>query len=89
MNSCNNSNQRVPCTNSQQRDREMGSRTRKEGEPWEHRMKTEREAFEHLPLGMTYVPMQRWGELYPLEEGFHCGTIFKELNLPFTGRRGC
>lgn len=40
-------------------------------------------------IGMTYVPMQKWQELYPLDEGFHQGTIFKELDLPFLGRRMC
>lgn len=44
---------------------------------------------EHLPIGMTYVPMQKWKDIYQLEDGFQCGTIFKELNLPFTGRRVC
>ena len=41
------------------------------------------------PIGMTYVPMQEWREIYPPEEGFHKGTIFKELDLPFLGRRMC
>ena len=41
------------------------------------------------PIGMTYVPMQKWRNLYPLDEGFHRGTIFKELDLPFMGRRMC
>lgn len=44
---------------------------------------------EKWPIGMTYVPMQKWGNLYPPEEGFCQGTIFKELDLPFTGRRMC
>lgn len=41
------------------------------------------------PLGMTYVPVQKWRDLYQPEEAFQYGTIFKELNLPFTGRRMC
>lgn len=41
------------------------------------------------PIGMTYVPIQKWGNLYEVDEGFHQGTIFKELNLPFTGRGLC
>lgn len=41
------------------------------------------------PIGMTYVPMQQWRELYQPDEGFHQGTIFKELDYPFLGRRMC
>ena len=41
-----------------------------------------------FPLGMTYVPIQEFNKLYEdLEKAFHCGTIFEELNKPFTGRR--
>lgn len=41
-----------------------------------------------LPLGMAYVPMQDFTNLYEnLEEAFECGTIFRELYKPFTGRR--
>ena len=41
-----------------------------------------------FPLGMTYVPMQEFNKLYEdLEKAFRCGTIFEELNKPFTGRR--
>ena len=41
-----------------------------------------------FPLGMAYVPMQEFNKLYEdLEKAFRCGTIFEELNKPFTGRR--
>ena len=41
-----------------------------------------------FPLGMAYVPMQEFQKIYEnLEKAFHCGTIFEELNKPFTGRR--
>ena len=41
-----------------------------------------------FPLGMAYVPMQEFNKLYEdLEKAFHCGTIFEDLNKPFTGRR--
>ena len=41
-----------------------------------------------FPLGMTYVPMQEFQKIYDnLEKAFACGTIFEELNKPFTGRR--
>ena len=43
---------------------------------------------EQYPLGMTYVPVQKFTNLYEnLEKAFHCGTIFVELNKPFSGRR--
>ena len=41
------------------------------------------------PIGMTYVPMQEWKKIYQPDEGFHKGTIFAELDLPFLGRRMC
>ena len=41
-----------------------------------------------LPLAMAYVPWQRMTGIFEnLEEAFCCGTIFPELNKPFTGRR--
>lgn len=36
-----------------------------------------------MPIGMGYVPWQRWGQTYPLSQGFQRGTIFPELDLPF------
>lgn len=38
-----------------------------------------------LPLAMSYVPWQKWGQHYTLEEGLDAGTIFPDLNLPFRG----
>ena len=38
-------------------------------------------------LAMAYVPWQTWRKLYEVCEGFSTGTIFKELNLEFYGRR--
>ena len=37
----------------------------------------------YTPIGMGYVPMQQWGQLYPAGTGFQRGTIFPELDLPF------
>ena len=43
---------------------------------------------DRFPLAMAYVPWQERPVLYEnLEEGFCNGTIFPELNKPFTGRR--
>ena len=38
-------------------------------------------------LAMAYVPWQTWRKLYEICEGFKTGTIFKELDLEFMGRR--
>ena len=41
-----------------------------------------------MPLAMAYVPIQEFTSLYEnLEEAFCQGTLFKELDKPFTGRR--
>lgn len=43
---------------------------------------------EDFPVAMAYVPWQRWNGIYEnLEEAFCNGTIFPEMNKPFTGRR--
>ena len=43
---------------------------------------------EMFPVGMSYVPWQSWGELYPPEKGLCEGTIFMDLNQIFCGKRG-
>ena len=40
-----------------------------------------------MPLAMTYVPWQKWQNIYKPENALCAGTIFQELDLPFTGRR--
>ena len=41
-----------------------------------------------LPLAMAYVPWQHFTQMYEnLEKGYKAGTIFPELDKPFTGRR--
>lgn len=47
-----------------------------------------RNTLEDKPLAMAYVPWQTWTDIYEAEKGFHCGTIFQELNLPFNGKGG-
>lgn len=44
---------------------------------------------EDMPLAMAYVPYQQWRDLYSPNQGFNRGTIFKELDLPFTCAKGC
>jgi hypothetical protein len=43
---------------------------------------------EHMPIGMAYVPMQEWSEMYDACEGLYEGSAFPELNLIFCGVRG-
>ncbi len=43
---------------------------------------------DNFPIAMAYVPWQNFDKMYEdLEKAFHAGTIFPELNKPFTGRR--
>lgn len=60
---------------------------RKEGKKVKDEM-NEYMILNQFPLGMAYVPMQDFQKIYEnLEKAFNCGTIFEELNKPFTGRR--
>lgn len=46
----------------------------------------------NLSLGMAYVPVQKFQNIYPEEEGFQKGTLFSQLNFPFLMTkcaRGC
>lgn len=46
------------------------------------------EYFDRFPLAMAYVPWQHLSTIYEnLEEAYQRGTIFPELDKPFTGRR--
>lgn len=48
------------------------------------------EDYDRFPVAMAYVPWQRLTQVYEdLDEGFQIGTIFPELDKPFTGRRCC
>lgn len=42
---------------------------------------------DNTPVAMAYVPWQRFKMYENLEEAFHTGTIFPDLNKPFLGRR--
>ena len=45
---------------------------------------------DRFPLAMAYVPWQQFNGIYDnLEEAYDAGTIFPELDKPFTGRRCC
>ena len=46
------------------------------------------EKIDNFPIAMAYVPWQHFEDMYDnLEKAFAVGTIFPELNMPFTGRR--
>ncbi len=40
-----------------------------------------------FPLGMAYVPYQSFEDLNEPAKALECGTLFKELYLPFYGQR--
>lgn len=44
---------------------------------------------DELPLAMAYVPMQRYGTTYESENALQRGTLFPDLDKPFTGRSAC
>lgn len=49
-----------------------------------------REPCDEFPIAMAYVPWQRFnGICENLEKGYCDGTVFPELDKPFTGRRCC
>lgn len=46
------------------------------------------EPLDKYPIAMAYVPWQRFEGMYDnLEKAYKSGTVFPELNKPFTGRR--
>ena len=49
--------------------------------------KIDAKCIDSFPLAMSYVPMQKWRDLYSADVGLERGTIFSELDKPFLGRR--
>lgn len=47
------------------------------------------ESDECTGLAMAYVPRQTWMDIYSPEKAICRGTLFAQLDKPFTGRRGC
>lgn len=39
----------------------------------------------NTPIAMAYVPIQQWGETYDDDKALSRGTLFPELDLPFSG----
>lgn len=55
---------------------------------YENERMCDHERIDRMPVAMAYVPWQRFEKLYDdLEKAYRFGTIFPELNKPFTGRR--
>lgn len=42
---------------------------------------------EYTSLAMTYVPWQKWKDLFDIEKALMCGTLFKSLYKPFGGAK--
>ena len=40
-------------------------------------------------LVMAFVKKQSWQNIYPPEKALEIGTVFAELDLPFTAKGGC
>ena len=43
---------------------------------------------EDWAIAMAYVPWQQFQNLYDLDRALQVGTIFSELDKPFTGKGG-
>jgi hypothetical protein len=43
----------------------------------------------NFPVGICYVPMQKWETPYKENIGFAAGTIFPSLDLKFNAEKGC
>ncbi len=44
------------------------------------------ETAKDMMVAMAYVPWQYFGEVYEPDKALKIGTIFPELNKPYTGR---
>lgn len=42
---------------------------------------------DNFPLAMAYIPMQKFENIYSLDEALCAGTLFKDLDKPFLGDR--
>lgn len=43
----------------------------------------------NMPIAMAYVPWQEFKNIRNLKDGYHNGTIFKDLDKPFIGGKIC
>lgn len=44
---------------------------------------------QELPLAMAYVPIQSWGDTYSASRALCRGTLFPQLDLPFSEVTAC
>jgi len=49
--------------------------------------KNKYEGIDSFPIAMAYVPWQYWENIYEADKGLKQGTIFKDLDKPYTGCR--
>lgn len=52
-----------------------------------HTKDSEFSCVDDYPLAMTYVPMQRFENLYSRDTALYRGTLYKDLDKPFCGRK--
>jgi len=68
-------------------DREFAEHTAcEEGSPV---CKSMHDLLKGMPVAMAYVPWQEFQNLYAAEKALCRGTIFEELDKPFSGKGGC
>ena len=46
------------------------------------------EPVDHMAPGMSFVPWQKWEDIYCMDKGLERGTIFEQLDKPYIGGRG-
>lgn len=49
-------------------------------------MSRQSEDISDFPVGMCYVPWQKFSQVYDPKRALMAGTIFPELDKPFTGK---
>ncbi|WP_434310951.1 spore coat associated protein CotJA [Hominifimenecus sp. rT4P-3] len=47
------------------------------------------DCIDSFPVGMTYVPWQRWQNIYDVDHALMVGTIFQDLDYPWMVGGGC
>ncbi|MBQ2283982.1 MAG: spore coat associated protein CotJA [Agathobacter sp.] len=54
----------------------------------QNNMNMPEEDIDRMPVAMAYVPWQHFNKTYEPQKALRVGTIFPELDKPFTGRNG-
>lgn len=83
-NECMNRSETRECENREREEREkcecMDKDMRDEG------CDRGREPVDEMMPAMSYVPWQKWEDIYCMEEALERGTIFAQLDKPYIGR---